>query len=64
MEWWLAVSGAIAWHQGDGSGFSFSRADLLEMSATELIHYAEESVRRRNEERNAIRDQQNATRHR
>ncbi len=52
------MSGAIAWHQGDGSGFSFSRADLLEMSAAELIHYAEESTRRRNEERAAIREAQ------
>jgi hypothetical protein len=56
------VSGAISWHQGDGSGFSFSRADLLEMSAAELIHYAEESTRRRNEERRAIREAQNASR--
>ncbi len=57
------MSGAIAWHQGDGSGFSFSRADLLEMSAAELIHYAEESVRRRNEERKAQRAANDAARH-
>ena len=56
------MSGAIAWHQGDGSGFSFSRADLLQMSASELIHYAEESVRRRNEERKAQRAANDAAR--
>lgn len=46
---------AIAWSQHGGSGFSFTRADMLAMSADDLIHHARVANENRKNEAEAIR---------
>lgn len=42
------------WSQHGGSGFTFSRADLLAMSAADLIHHAKKVTENRSREAKAI----------
>lgn len=45
----------IAWSQHGGSGFSFTRADMLDMSVGDLVHHAKAANAHREREADAIR---------
>jgi hypothetical protein len=45
----------IAWSQHGGSGFSFTRADMLDMSVGDLVHHAKSANAHREKEADAIR---------
>lgn len=44
----------IGWAQHGGSGFSFTRADMLAMSAADLFHHARKANENRAREAKAI----------
>ena len=50
------LASQIGWNQHGGSGFSFTRADMLAMSADDLRFHAQDAVRRRKEEADQIRE--------
>jgi hypothetical protein len=45
----------IAWSQHGGSGFSFTRADMLAMSAADLVHHSNVANEKRAKEADAMR---------
>jgi hypothetical protein len=48
-------SEAIAWSQHGGSGLNFTRADMLIMSAADLLHAVKSVNERREREADALR---------
>lgn len=44
----------VCWHQHGGSGFTFTRADCLDMGWDEFCFYLEEAGERRKTEASAI----------
>ncbi len=52
---WDAI-GQLCWHQHGGSGYNFSRADVLEMEWDEVEHHLKRQEERREAEAKAIRE--------
>ncbi len=55
FDWWTTLQGDLCWHQTHGSGFTFSRSDLLVMPVKELLEMHEDVHRRRKEEADEIK---------
>jgi hypothetical protein len=54
IEWWRELSSYLSWSQTHGSGYAFSRRDLVEMPYAEIVWRADWANRRRELEKRKI----------
>ena len=54
VEWWRGVCGHLWWNQHGGSGYSLTRADVLDMTWDEISWHVEHVNERRKAEHAAL----------